>query len=303
MTAVLSAVTGFVFFAGLVLVTGCVVARWAIVPAAARRSAGAVPERWMTERVAAMGWRASSLLVIGIALYFVRQLLEFRDPFVPWTEDAVLLLTGTPWGESWTWGLTGTLVTGAAFGLTLGGRPPGWGLATPAVLALGCFPAFTGHAAAASELRPLALAADIAHVWAAGAWIGGLAVVLVLERSFRREHGATRSALPWLVPVFSKIAVAAVVSLVLTGAFATWLHVDSLAVLLTSGYGRALVLKLVLVAVALGLGARNARLLTPRLGSEEGDAALRRSAWMELGVAQLVLLATAVLVRLSPMGG
>ena len=62
-------------------------------------------------------------------------------------------------------------------------------------------------------------------------------------------------------------------------------------------YGRVLLLKLLGVAVVLAVGAYNWKRLTPSLESE-GTTELQRSVRMELFVAALVLLATAVLVAL-----
>ncbi len=109
------------------------------------------------------------------------------------------------------------------------------------------------------------------------------------------------SALSPLVRAFSPVAMGSVAVLVLSGTYAAWLHVPGITGLVTTGYGRALTAKLGLVAVVLSFGARNFRVLTPRLGEPEGDRALIRSAALELAVAQAVLVVTALLVRMSPM--
>jgi len=46
-------------------------------------------------RSASVGLAGAVLILVGLSLYFVRQLLEFRDPFV--REDAAVL-PGTSWG-------------------------------------------------------------------------------------------------------------------------------------------------------------------------------------------------------------
>jgi putative copper export protein len=58
---------------------------------------------------------------------------------------------------------------------------------------------------------------------------------------------------------------------------------------------------LLLVGAVLGLGALNWKRLTPKLGEAGGNDALRRAATTELLLAQVVLLVTAILVRMSPM--
>jgi putative copper export protein len=299
MSAAFSALTGWILFGGLTLSVGALVSRWLMLPRAFASGNPSILQR--RNETARLGTAGALLVVVGLALYFARQLQEFRDPFVPWREDAELLLMGTAWGTTWLRAAVASLVAVGAFLVAGKGRSWGWWLATPVVLALGAFPGLTGHAAAAEELRTIALLADAAHVWAAGAWLGGLAVVLHLERIARGEGDPRVSLLPALVPAFSPIAMVSVGALIVTGAFASWSHLSGFGALLSTGYGRTLLFKLALVAVVLGLGARNFHVLTPRLGSTGGDDAMRRSATTELIVAELVLIATAVLVRLSPM--
>lgn len=250
-------------------------------------------------RAGGVGVLASFLVLLGLALVLGRQLAEFRDPFVPLSEDLSLLM-GSAWGTAWYAAAGAALVALGAFGLAASGRSSGWWLAVPAVATLSVFPGLTGHAGGVEGPRLLALAADGAHVLAAGGWVGTLAVVLFLERRARRE--AAGSLLPALVPAFSPLAMASVAVLAVTGVWAAWLHLPGVASLWTDAYGRLLLLKLALVAGVLGLGAVNYRRLAPRLGEAAGDRALRRSATVELVVANLVLLVTAVLVRTSPLG-
>lgn len=300
MTSAFSAIVGWTLFGGLTLSIGAVVSRWLILP---RAFAGGDPSvATHRQEAARIGLAGAVLAMVGVALYFARQLQEFRDPFVPWTEDATLLLTGTAWGATWTQAAVAVVLLAIAFAIAVSGRSFGWWLATPLVLALGVFPGLTGHAAGVETLRGLSLVADAAHVWAAGAWIGGLAVLLHLEREARGDHGADGSLLPALVPCFSRVAIASVAVLALTGLFASWTHIETFGALVSTAYGRTLLLKLGLVGVVLALGARNFRRLTPNLGTGEGNEAMRRSATLELLVGELVLIVTAVLVRTAPMG-
>ena len=294
MSAFLDAVTGWTLFGGLVATTGAVTTRWLVLP---RSHPGAVPPA-QTDDVARIGAVGALALVVGLGLFFLRQLVEFRDPFSPWSDEASLLL-GTAWGRTWVWASVGALVLLCMFAIARR-HPAGWWGALLLVAAVDAFPALTGHAAAAERWSVLFVAADTLHVLAAGAWIGGLATVRWLSRSHRRSQ-AGMSLLPQLVPAFSPVAVAAVATLVATGALASWELLPSPGAFLTSTWGRLLLLKLVVLAGVLALGARNFRVLTPRLGSSEGNTAMRRSAALELAVAQVVLIVTALLVRTSPM--
>jgi putative copper export protein len=292
MSGMLDGVTGWSLFAGLALTTGAVATRWLILSRLELGDKGD-GDRLRAE-VAGLGAAGAVLLVAGLGLFFVRQLVEFRDPFSPWRAEASLLL-GTRWGATWMQaGIASLLVLGTfAFARR---RPVGWWMTTPIVLGLGAFPALTGHASAADRFATLFVLADTLHVWAAGAWSGGLATGLWLEAGARRTAPGTR-LLPALVPAFSPVAMAAVATLIATGGLASWAHLPSVGAAFTSSWGRLLLIKLGVVVVVLALGARNFRVLTPRLHTSDGDAAMRRSALLELAVAQIVLIVTALLVR------
>jgi copper transport protein len=250
---------------------------------------------------ARLGRLAAAGLLLALALVFLRQLLEFRDPFVPWSEDAALLLRGTPWGTAWLLAGAAAVAVTVAFEVAARGHTRAWWPVTILALGLGAFPALTGHANT-GDLRALTLVADTLHVWAVGGWIGGLGLVVLLDRSQRRgSFGEGPGILPLLVSRFSPVAIACVATLVVTGTFASWVHLTGFGDLLWTAYGRLLLLKILLACGVFGLGAWNYRHLTPRLGEPTGRAAMRRSATVEFLVANLVLLVTAMLVRTSPM--
>lgn len=284
---ILNLATGWLLFLSLSLAGGVVASRWIIL-------AGDGEPRRAAARI---GSRATIGIALALVLVFVRQLLEFRDPYATWSEDAQLLL-GLPWGRSWKAALSIAMATIPMFMFARRGRAAAWGIATIGVLALGGFPALTGHANA-GDARWLTVLADTLHVWAVGGWIGGLAVVLLLDRSARRGGG--EGLLVELVPRFSPFAMVCVGALLLTGTVGSWVHLDDPGALLSTSYGRLLLLKLGLVAIVLLLGAINYRRLTPRLGHPGGDEAMRRSATREFLVANVVLIVTAALVRTSPM--
>jgi putative copper export protein len=295
-TEVVGAVTGWLLFGALVFTIGSCAGRWLLVPRVRPAISG-----FLATEAARLGLLGASLLPLAIALVFVRQLLEFHDPFAPWSEDAAFLLTGTRWGDSWLMAAVGSIVALLAFVAARAGARIGWLVATPMVVGLSTFPAFTGHAAGAGSLREVMLTADTLHVLSAGGWLGGLAFILWAERRFRRvEEGGT--LLPELVPLFSPVAVVGVTALLITGSLSGWVQVGTLGALVSTTYGRMLLLKVSLVGVVLGLGALNWRRLTPRLRSPEGAHALRRAASIELLIGQIVLLVTAILVRTSPLG-
>ena len=286
----------------MVAVWGAVSSRWLIIPRTHERVQDTLVEtaRWF-------GLLASAVLIIAMGLLFWRQLADFRDPFVPWREDAAILL-GTGWGRTWILGVVGSILMPVLFlaaspAVRRGAaRRASWILATVVALAMCAFPALTGHASGSENLGVLLIPADTLHVLAAGSWIGGLLFVLVADGRERRRGGPDGSLLADLVPVFSPVALVSAGVLLATGTVAAFVHVESVDALFASTYGRLLLAKVALVLLVMVLGAINWRRLTPLLLDEKADAPIRRNAIRELVIAQLVIVVTALLVHTSPMG-
>lgn len=231
----------------------------------------------------------AALLLLGWG-----QLAAFRDPFVPWQEDAALLL-GSSWGTWWKAGVGGSVLVTLLLVM-----PP---LRTPGFLLapiLAAYPSVSGHAAGVEGWGPLPVLADWVHVLAAGGWLGALAALVTL-----RQWGAAPGSGSLLVrhlERFSLLARGSVVLLVLTGAFASWLHLSAPPDLWTHPYGRILLAKLALVGVLLAVGAWNWRRLSPLAGTEEGAARLVRSARREAALGVVVVILTAWLTGTAPPG-
>jgi copper transport protein len=226
--------------------------------------------------------------VVALALLGAGQFAAFRDPFSPWQEDLGLLLS-TDWGRSWLLALGGFgLLVGGA--LWLGARRIV--LLLPLVLAL--YPPFSGHAAASGDWTAAAILADWIHVVAAGFWLGALAGLLYLGRD------ASEPPLVQVLGRFSMQARLSLAALVLSGSFASWLHLPGPRALVETPWGRLLGLKLLLVGATMALGAYNWRRLSPRVREPGGPARLVRAAWGEVIVGVLVLTATAVLATTAP---
>ena len=302
MSGLLSALVGWLFFGALGLMIGTVAGRWWVVPSAARTNRSR--EGGLIQESARIGFGAAAFLPLLVILLLIRQSMEFRDPYSPLTDELALLL-GTPWGTAWKSGMGAATLSLAGMTLAVRGRRFGWWLASAGAFVLAAYPTATGHASAVEgRLRLLSLSGDLLHLLAAGVWLGGLAVILLLERRWRRDlnHEKGSSLLPALVPAFSPVAVVSVGVLVLSGLFASWLHLPSPSSLLTSSYGRILLVKVLLAMVVMGLGGWNWRRLSPRLFQPNGPPSLRRAAGLELALGTLVLLLTAILVRTSPLG-
>ncbi len=163
----------------------------------------------------------------------------------------------------------------------------------------------TGHVAAGARRGGLGHAARTAvgavHVLAATVWVGVLvAVVLVLVTRRVPDGGVLRRT---VLRRLAALAVGCVLTMVVTGLVLAGVEVASVDALLVSGYGRVLLAKVALVAVAVLLGALNAvgplRLPRGRGGSRYGSRLLV----LEAAVAVLVLGGAAVLASSQPAVG
>jgi putative copper resistance protein D len=162
-----------------------------------------------------------------------------------------------------------------------------------------CALAWMGHAGAAASgvQRAGELAADAAHVLAAGAWIGTLpALVAALRRHADVRERAT------ITQRYSRLATAAVIVILFTGIVNTRVRVGTIDALLHSNYGELLLAKIALVALMLVVAAANRWLLTPRLaaGDVRAAIALRRNASAEILLGALVIALVGVLGITAP---
>ena len=168
-----------------------------------------------------------------------------------------------------------------------------WWRASAAAIAVGIavVTALNGHAAG-GRWQAAALVADVVHVLAAAAWLGGLALLVVAV--LRRDDDV-----PSVVPAFSRVAFLAVVVLVATGSFQGYRQVGSIDGLDTT-YGRLLLGKVLAVAGLVALAALSRQIVRHRLGEEGGVGELRRSVGIEAVLAVVVLAVTALLVDATP---
>ena len=159
-----------------------------------------------------------------------------------------------------------------------------------------------GHVAALSAPARFGVAlAYAAHVLAAGAWLGGLTSLIVVLPVFRARDDQVSTSN--LLTRFSTVGLVAVVAIIF-GGLVNVVAQAHMATLLTSGWGRTLGVKVLLVLAMLALASLNRFVLTPRLsteGSSKLDAMIRSVALEQaLGIATLGL--TAVLGILDPAG-
>ncbi len=156
---------------------------------------------------------------------------------------------------------------------------------------------FDGHTVTEGN-RLLTAMSDVVHVFAAAVWVGGL-LMLVSVLRMRRRHGEDVRAL-YLAARFSVVAAAALVAVAVSGAILAWIVLDSPSELWSTPWGRLLLAKTAIVAVAAGLGGYNHRILIPAMErSSTTDSPAQRfrvTATIEAGLLCGVVVVTAFLV-------
>jgi putative copper resistance protein D len=169
--------------------------------------------------------------------------------------------------------------------------------------------AWTGHAGSTlGELGNLHLTADVLHLGAASAWIGGLFGLSILFATGRR-----RSAFEWeplqldAVLRFSTIGMISVAALIISGIVNAWILVGSFRALLVTDYGQLLLLKIVAFVIMVGFAAVNRFRLTPQLASvtkveahANALSALTRNTLIELALGLAIFAVVGVLGTLHP---
>ncbi len=178
-------------------------------------------------------------------------------------------------------------------------------LAAP-LLALAFLPALGGHASVQSPV-PLLLAANVLHVLAMSAWLGGVAVlVLALRAATAQLEPSDRGRL--LIAVvgrFSTLAGVAVAVLLASGAVQAIVEVRTFGHLLDTAFGRAVLIKIVVAIGVVALGYVNRRRQLPALRRSEtpGRAGmrLRRTLTAELLLGAVAIAVTGALSTYAPI--
>jgi putative copper resistance protein D len=160
----------------------------------------------------------------------------------------------------------------------------------------------TGHGMAGEgTLGPVHVVADMTHLLCAMGWIGGLFCLgEVLHRATRDD--AAGQDLWRVLPRFSRIGYWLVAALLISGCVNALILVPRPDSLLTSAYGRVLLIKLGLVAIMVAVAIYNRVVLTAQvMASTNGARALWRSVLVEQGVGLAVLATVALLGTIHPV--
>ncbi|HYP20607.1 MAG TPA: copper resistance protein CopC, partial [Chloroflexia bacterium] len=188
-----------------------------------------------------------------------------------------LLLSTTRYGFAWTMKILAGVALTALFLFARGKGKGGAGLWEIGIAAGSLFllaEALSSHAAAVQGEGvaglPLPVISDWVHLVTASTWIGGLLFFLaVLFPGYRRAAIAQEERAAFLaaaVPRFSKLALASVLALGVSGTYNLAIQSTDLGAIGASLYGQVVGLKVGLFLALIAIGAINLADLGPRLG-------------------------------------
>ncbi len=242
-----------------------------------------------------LGVTTALVLLLQVAIVTEASIVAAATDFVQ-----IERMLATRFGELWllrlgAWGLVGAALLFAR--RTVGAY---W-LALLACAVLMLAQSLFSHASGTEDAFPAVLA-DWLHLAAMSLWIGGLVQFVNVIGPARRLLDPAAQTIGRLVGYFSNLARAAVGLLVVTGFYSGWLQVGSLDALLTTLYGQALLIKLVLMLPLLGIAAVNLVFTQQRLLSGETIwiDRLRRLVGVEIALTVLILGAVGVMTAVSP---
>lgn len=253
-----------------------------------------------------------SLVASGLVLWAMAAAMSGSGE--PGAERAVAwtLITQTMAGETWDVRVILLVLSlGVVLSSGIGVRARATMLAMLGAAALATL-AWAGHGAMSEGAAGwLHLSADIAHLLAAGAWVGALvALVFIAMIAARQRASETIGLLSSASSGFARLGTLIVAVLVVTGVINYILIVGpSLSGLIESTYGRLLFVKFGIFATMLALAASNRFRLAPALelamrsdDTSGAVAALKRSLCTEMTLAFVVLGLVAWLGTLNPDG-
>lgn len=293
-------------YLGMMLVLGAVAFRLGVIPRILKESVLAPAAVAIVGRLAGLALLGAALLAVSMPGRLWVQAVSTWGGEVS-AGDLAVLVFRTPWG--WGWLVQAAAVLVVVVGIRLaapsGGRAGGWGIAALGAVAAAVVPALSGHAWGI-EPRALGVLLSAGHVLGVGVWLGGLACLLLAGipgMKAVKGEGGTLPGLSALVNGFSRVALPAVLLVILTGVGQNLFHLGNPGNLLVTEWGRTLAVKLALVGGAFALGLYNWRVVRPALHDSPRPGLLRIPATVEFLLGLAVLAATAFLVVQSLPGG
>jgi putative copper export protein len=251
-------------------------------------------------RLARWAFGASLILVAAVVLTLHAQASALVDEGETLGLLHYRLTLASEWAGAWKAELAAALLAVVAWAPWRGRPFVGPKLAPLAALALAGTLPLMGHLRVLAAGPVVGVLLGAFHLLGGGLWLGSLTHLAAtgwMGPADGRTERVTR-----LFAAFTPLALTGAACIVLTGFVTGWQTVGSLGALAATGYGRTLLVKLGVMAVIVALGAYNWRVAQPRLGTDQGDALLHRSASIELALGAVLVIVTSVLVALPAPG-
>jgi len=177
--------------------------------------------------------------------------------------------------------------------------PPlwGWGVALVGGLVLLLMTVFGGHTLDVKSHPALAMLADWAHLAAMSVWFGGLILVAGLVPALMHSTAGTAQwrVATTLIGRFSRLAMASIATLTVTGIYAITEHTTR-STLATTTYGLVVIGKVGLVAAIILVAALNRAMLGRRaVGDTDSPGVTRAQTILLRGISAEVMLGVAVI--------
>jgi len=219
-------------------------------------------------------WRLLGLILAGLTLVSVFGLFQrtMEMSGLPWSEafsDLPLVLSKTHFGMTWLVRITAVVVLW--FGWWRGRRKKGDSLLSSSgksetvpfvpwamMLAAACIAWSVSASSHAADWGDFTLPEWVSwlHIMAGSMWVGGLlAFTLVVRRRLREQSEGSQAVFAAYAAGLSRLAGIALVLVMTTGVYNVWRQLDHFRDLWSSGYGRIILFKLMLVGVMAWMGA------------------------------------------------
>ena len=260
----------------IVALGGPIAVLWLIFPAARTFTPDADHDRFtasMLQSVARWIRYGAFAAILATFIDFFVQIAELQGQTVFGGADFSMVIryaTRTIVGQLCLVRVALLLLTACATGLPacaagLRGRRHWWFVA---VLALGSVIAtsLVSHAAAQPENRPVAIAAQIAHITASALWMGVLLHLFFARGIMFSSTSQHRVAfIAEMVRRFAPVALAMTSLLGITGVIAAYRYLSTPGLIFESPYGLTLVIKIIMLTPAIYAGYINFKFIGPRL--------------------------------------
>jgi putative copper resistance protein D len=268
----------------------------------------------LRRRFAWIAWISLALFLLSGASWLVLTAASMSGQPLPevYSQDVLwTVLSQTDFGNDWLVRFVVACVLAGLFVSVLSARGAKSGSLKAATVICAAILAgslaWAGHANGGQGIEGVVHpAADVLHLIAAAAWVGGL-VPLAMLLSMTGDDANRLAAARTATIRFSALGITTVATLLITGFVNSWYLVGSISALTESEYGHLLLIKLALFAAMVVIAAFNWSQLTPRLlqnadagAAQKARCTLRRNAAIEASLGALIICIVAVLGTLPP---